>query len=100
MTNRAINSWALRLGSVLLGLLAGVTGGPLRAADAPPAECTSCHEQGAKLAKSAHAPPPCDTCHKKHENFPPPAGVEKPACVTCHADQAGDYAQSAHGLAR
>ena len=55
MTNRARNGWALKLGSLLLGLIAGATGGNLKAADAPKAECTSCHEQGAKLAKSAHA---------------------------------------------
>ena len=100
MTNRAKHTGALKLGSLLLGLMAGATGSMLLAADAPKAECTSCHEQGAKLAKSAHAALTCDTCHEKHETFPHPAGVEKPACVTCHTEQAGDYAESAHGLAR
>jgi cytochrome b subunit of formate dehydrogenase len=99
MTNRAINCWALKLGSALLGLIAATAGNALMAAE-PPAECTSCHEQGAKLAKSAHAALTCDTCHEKHEKFPHAAGIEKPACVSCHAEQAGDYALSAHGLAR
>jgi hypothetical protein len=97
MMNRASKSWRLRLGSILLGLLAGAQ---LRAADPPKAECTSCHEQGAKLAKSAHAALTCDTCHEKHDQYPHPPNIEKPACLSCHADQAGDYAQSAHGQAR
>jgi len=100
MKNRATNKWALKLGSVLLGLIAGAAGGQLMAADAPKAECTSCHDQGAKVAKSAHAALSCDTCHEKHEKFPHATGIEKPACVSCHADQAGDYDQSAHGMAR
>src|SRR5205085_2878934 len=28
------------------------------------------------------------------------AGIAKPVCGTCHTDQAGDYALSAHGQAR
>lgn len=101
MTNRAKNPWALKLGSVLLGLIAGVAGAAdLAAAEPAKADCASCHDQGTKLAKSAHAGLTCDTCHEKHDEYPHPANVEKPACVTCHADQAGDYAQSAHGQAR
>ncbi|MDE3166690.1 MAG: cytochrome c3 family protein, partial [Acidobacteriota bacterium] len=98
--NRAFRPWALKLGSSLLGLLAAIAAPSLRAADAPKAECTSCHDQGAKLAKSAHAALTCDTCHEKHDQYPHPAGIEKPQCVNCHTDQAGDYAQSVHGLAR
>ncbi|MBS1853999.1 MAG: cytochrome b/b6 domain-containing protein [Acidobacteria bacterium] len=98
--NRAYRSWALKLGSFLLGLLVASLAANLRAADAPKAECASCHDQGTKLAKSAHAALTCDTCHEKHDEYPHPAGVEKPQCVNCHADQAGDYAQSVHGLAR
>jgi cytochrome b subunit of formate dehydrogenase len=100
MANRAFETWALKLGSVLLGLAAASAAAPLYAAAPPKAKCVSCHEQGAKLAKSAHAALTCDTCHEKHDQYPHPANVEKPACVTCHGDQAGDYAQSAHGLAR
>ena len=89
MSNRAYSSVALRLGSLLW-----------IAAAAHAADCTSCHEQAAKLAKSAHTGLTCDTCHDSHENYPHPANVPKPACVTCHSDQANDYAQSAHGQAR
>ncbi len=70
------------------------------AADNPPAECTSCHDQGQKLEKSAHQGLPCDTCHESHEKYPHPANIPKPVCATCHADQAGDYAGGVHGLAR
>ena len=43
---------------------------------------------------------PCDTCHESHDKFPHPANIPKPACVTCHADQAGDYEKGVHGQAR
>jgi cytochrome b subunit of formate dehydrogenase len=100
MQNRAFYSLGLRLGSVFLGLLAGAGGANLYAAsDAAPA-CTSCHEQGQKLAKSAHAALSCDTCHESHEKVPHPANIPKPACLTCHADQAGDYDKGVHGQAR
>jgi len=74
----------------------------LHAADkaAPAAECTSCHDQGQKLKKSAHKDLTCDTCHDSHEKYPHPANIPKPQCVTCHADQAGDYDKGVHGLAR
>ncbi|MEO8593028.1 MAG: cytochrome b/b6 domain-containing protein [Candidatus Solibacter sp.] len=100
MTNRAISTLGLRLGSVLLGLFAGAAGTHLYAADAAAPECTSCHEQGAKLAKSAHGSLSCDTCHESHEKVPHPANIPKPACVTCHTDQAGDYDKGVHGQAR
>jgi cytochrome b subunit of formate dehydrogenase len=100
MKNRAFSSLGLRLGSVLLGLFAGAAGANLYAAGDAAPECASCHEQGQKLAKSAHAALTCDTCHESHEKVPHPANIPKPACVTCHADQAGDYDKSAHGQAR
>jgi cytochrome b subunit of formate dehydrogenase len=43
---------------------------------------------------------PCNTCHDSHEKYPHPANIPKPECVTCHQDQAGDYANGVHGLAR
>lgn len=61
------------------------------------AKCDSCHDQGKKLAASAHHEVTCDTCHEKHEVFPHPANVPKPACANCHADQAGEHAKSVHG---
>ena len=90
----------LRLGSVLLGLLLTAAGAGASEAEAPKVECSSCHDQGQKLEKSAHAGLTCDTCHERHEKYPHPAGVPKPACTTCHQDQAGDYANGVHGLAR
>ena len=72
MKNRAFSSLGLRLGSVLLGLFAGVAGANLYAAGDAAPECTSCHEQGQKLAKSAHAALTCDTCHESHDKVPAP----------------------------
>jgi cytochrome b subunit of formate dehydrogenase len=97
--NRAFRSTGLQLGSALLGLFLGA-GANLFAADSPKQECTSCHEQGQKLENSAHTGLTCDTCHESHDKYPHPTNIPKPVCTTCHADQAGDYAQSAHGLAR
>jgi cytochrome b subunit of formate dehydrogenase len=101
-TNRASSSIGRRLGSVLIGLLLGAAGATMYAADkpAPAAECTSCHEQGKKLEKSAHQGLPCDTCHDSHDKYPHPPNIAKPQCATCHEDQAGDYASGVHGLAR
>ncbi|HYW44791.1 MAG TPA: cytochrome b/b6 domain-containing protein [Bryobacteraceae bacterium] len=99
--NRAYSSIILRLGSALLGLILGAVGASLQAADAaPPVECSSCHDQGQKLEKSAHTGLTCDTCHESHEKYPHPANIPKPACITCHQDQAGDYANGVHGQAR
>jgi cytochrome b subunit of formate dehydrogenase len=101
MQNRAIHSLGLGLGSVFLGLITCAAGANLYAAgDAVPPACTSCHEEGQKLAKSAHAALTCDTCHESHEKVPHPANIPKPVCGTCHADQAGDYAKGVHGQAR
>src|SRR3954452_4788286 len=100
VTNRALSSLGLRLGSVLLGLFAGSAGAHLYAAEAAAPECTSCHDQGTKLAKSAHGALTCDTCHESHDKVPHPANIPKPECLTCHADQAGDYDKGVHGQAR
>ena len=84
----------------VLGLILGlVAARPVGAADKP-LECVSCHEQGSKLEKSAHAGLTCDTCHESHEKYPHPANIPKPQCVTCHQDQAGAYANGVHGQAR
>ena len=101
-TNRARTAVGRPLGSALIGLLLGTAGATLHAADnpAPAAECTSCHDQAQKLAKSSHKDLTCDTCHDSHEKYPHPPNIPKPQCVTCHADQAGDYDKGVHGLAR
>jgi len=90
MKNRAMLT-GLRLGSALVFVLWAA------AANLQAADCASCHEQAQKLEKSAHAGLPCETCHDKHDEYPHPAGVPKPVCATCHADQAGDYALGVHG---
>jgi cytochrome b subunit of formate dehydrogenase len=101
MLNRALSSTGRRLGSAWIGLLLGAAlANPLAAANAPSAACSTCHDQGQKLEKSAHAGLPCDTCHESHEKYPHPAGIAKPECATCHQDQAGDYALGVHGQAR
>ena len=101
MLNRALSSTGRRLGSAWIGVLLGAAlAYPLAAASAPKAICSTCHDQGQKLEKSAHAGLPCDTCHESHEKYPHPAGIAKPVCATCHADQAGDYALGVHGQAR
>lgn len=95
--NRALSNLGLKLGSVLFGLsLAANAASP----DAARPECTSCHDQGQKLEKSAHTGLACDTCHEGHETVPHAANIPKPDCTTCHADQAGDYASGVHGMAR
>ena len=101
MLNRALSSTGRRLGSAWIGLLLGAAlANPLAAASAPSAPCSTCHDQGQKLEKSAHAGLPCDTCHESHEKYPHPAGIAKPVCSGCHPDQAGDYALGVHGQAR
>ena len=101
MLNRARTSTGRRLGSAWIGLLLGAAcATPLAAANAPSAACSTCHDQGQKLAKSAHAGLSCDTCHESHEKYPHPAGIPKPVCASCHQDQAGDYALGVHGQAR
>jgi cytochrome b subunit of formate dehydrogenase len=101
MLNRALSSTGRRLGSAWIGLLLGAAfAHSLAAASPPAAACSTCHDQGQKLEKSAHAGLPCDTCHESHEKYPHPAGIAKPVCAACHQDQAGDYALGVHGQAR
>ena len=101
MLNRALSSTGRRLGSAWIGLLLGAAlAHPLATASATSGPCSTCHDQGQKLAKSAHAGLPCDTCHESHEKYPHPAGIPKPVCATCHQDEASDYALGVHGQAR
>ncbi len=72
---------------------------PLGAQEASKPDCTQCHDQGQKLKLSAHASVECATCHPRHENYPHPAGIPKPVCETCHAQEAREYATGAHGQA-
>ena len=61
--------------------------------------CTACHDQGQKLAKSAHSSLACNTCHVKHDEYPHPAKIPKPVCTDCHTQQGTDYELSVHGQA-
>ncbi|HLJ46761.1 MAG TPA: cytochrome b/b6 domain-containing protein [Bryobacteraceae bacterium] len=62
--------------------------------------CLSCHEdQGKKVSTSAHASVSCAQCHVKHDDYPHPQGVPKPACAGCHATIGRDYAAGVHGQA-
>jgi cytochrome b subunit of formate dehydrogenase len=101
MLNRALSSTGRRLGSAWIGLLLGAAlAHPLAAASATSGPCSACHDQGQKLAKSAHAGLPGDTWHEAHEKYQHPAGIPKPVCATCHRDEASDYALGVHGQAR
>lgn len=62
-------------------------------------KCNSCHDQGLKLKASIHQSLGCEGCHEKHEKYPHPANVPKPACVTCHSSQVQDYSMGVHGRA-
>ncbi len=59
--------------------------------------CAGCHEQAKKLVGTAHGPLACSQCHPKHDDYPHPANIAKPACASCHADAGRDYSQSIHG---
>jgi cytochrome b subunit of formate dehydrogenase len=62
--------------------------------------CLSCHSDvGDKIKKQVHGAVACQSCHVKHEEYPHPEGVPKPACATCHSNMAKDYARSAHAQA-
>ncbi len=97
MKDRALTSRGVAAGFALAMVLLASPAATLRAAGV---DCTSCHDQGAKLAKSAHSALTCDTCHENYVADKHPAGITKPACATCHADVAGDYGNGVHGLAR
>lgn len=62
--------------------------------------CLACHQEVAdKLKSHAHAGVACQSCHGKHEDYPHPANVAKPACASCHSSVAKDYARGVHGQA-
>lgn len=74
--------------------LAGPLAAQPAAAESP---CASCHDVAEKISKSGHAAVACQQCHARHEEYPHPANVPKPACVSCHAQQVGEHARSIHG---
>jgi cytochrome b subunit of formate dehydrogenase len=62
--------------------------------------CISCHQDvGDKIKAHVHAGVACQSCHVKHEEYPHPEGIAKPACASCHSGIAKDYSHSAHAQA-
>ncbi|MGE5321597.1 MAG: cytochrome b/b6 domain-containing protein [Actinomycetota bacterium] len=79
----------------------GANGVSNAAAAAPNNEaCASCHSDVVeKLRANVHGAVPCQSCHVKHEEYPHPEGVPKPACATCHTNMAAEYSHSVHARA-
>ncbi len=61
--------------------------------------CAGCHDKGQKMAGTVHATLACSQCHQKHDEYPHPANIAKPACATCHLQAADDYTKGVHGQA-
>jgi len=80
---------------ILLAIWAA--GATCLAQDATSAACASCHDVGQKMGGLAHASVGCPTCHVKHEEYPHPAGIPKPACAGCHQQVAAEHARGIHG---
>src|SRR5579862_3218738 len=87
--------WDTCVAAAALLVWAAAATSPAHAADN--SACTACHDQGAKLEKSAHASVACASCHVKHDDYPHPAGTPKPACSQCHQGQQADYDRGVHG---
>jgi hypothetical protein len=66
-------------------------------------ECAQCHDQqGAALAKSAHAalgPGACQDCHGSAHEAGRAAGLAPQTCAKCHGDQVKELGTSVHGAA-
>jgi cytochrome b subunit of formate dehydrogenase len=85
-----------RLHILALLLFSGVAAAQSSNSDA----CLACHQDVAdKLKSHAHATVGCPTCHVKHEDYPHPEKIAKPACASCHSSVAKDYARGVHGQA-
>jgi len=97
--NKALsNAWRIGVAAAGLVLWPAAEASPALAADN--SACTACHDdQGAKLAKGAHSDVACASCHVKHDDYPHPANVPKPACSQCHQGQQADYERGVHGQA-
>jgi len=98
MKTAGSSAWGIRVAAAGLMFWMAAAVSPARAADN--STCTACHDdQGAKLAKSAHAEVACASCHVKHDEYPHPANVPKPVCSQCHQGQQADYERGVHGQA-
>jgi cytochrome b subunit of formate dehydrogenase len=99
-------SWILLLLMSTVGVAQGGSAGQgvqtSPAAAIPPDNslCISCHgDVGEKIQGHAHAGVGCQDCHSRHEEYPHPESVAKPACASCHARMARDYSRSEHAIA-
>ncbi|HLY16459.1 MAG TPA: cytochrome b/b6 domain-containing protein [Bryobacteraceae bacterium] len=90
---------ALRISVAAVGLMLAIAAASSPAQAADNSACTACHDQGAKLGKSGHAEVACASCHVKHDEYPHPANIPKPACSQCHQGQEADYEKGVHGQA-
>jgi cytochrome b subunit of formate dehydrogenase len=62
--------------------------------------CSSCHDLAQKVQDGVHAAVGCAACHPKHEEYPHPSGIAKPACSQCHQRVAQADAIGIHGQQR
>ena len=96
MAKARYRAYGITLAAAGLWFWTAAAAAPARAADN--SACIACHDdQGAKLAKSAHASMACATCHVKHDEYPHPTNIPKPACSQCHQNQQADYDRGIHG---
>jgi cytochrome b subunit of formate dehydrogenase len=65
--------------------------------DSGNAVCASCHDVAQKMTGTVHALVECAKCHPKHEEYPHPANIAKPACGGCHVNQSAQFNASVHG---
>ena len=93
----ALSSWAKIALAASILLLAGAAANNCMAQDTGAPECSSCHDVGQKMQKHVHASLGCATCHERHQQYPHPAGIAKPACATCHENAGAEHAGSVHG---
>src|SRR5579864_4877200 len=96
MTWRA-GAWRHAGLAACLPVILWATSASCLAQDAKSAACAGCHDVGQKIAKGAHVPLACLTCHIKHEQYPHPEDIPKPACASCHEQVAADQARGIHG---
>lgn len=72
----------------------------VKAQEPDAAGCSMCHDQTRTITGTAHADVGCLTCHPKHQTFPHPASIPKPACAGCHERVAARYRLGIHGELR
>ena len=58
----------------------------------------SLHVDAAKHKTSVHGDLGCTTCHVGVKEYPHPKPMRKPACATCHEQEAAQVPQSAHSI--